>query len=56
MEFLQILFEDKGIVDNREPLASFSIPLVEGTFGLFAPDITPWKQLAIVSSCSLGNS
>jgi hypothetical protein len=49
MEFMKSLFEDKGIVDYREPLASFSIPAIEGTFGLFAPDITPWKQLAIVS-------
>jgi hypothetical protein len=52
--FLQSLFEDKAIVDNREPLLTFSIPRVEGTFGLFAPETTAWKQLAIVSA-SLGS-
>jgi hypothetical protein len=49
MAFLQSLFVDKAIVDSREPIFSFSIPNVEGTFGIFAPEITAWKQLAIVS-------
>lgn len=47
--FLQGLFGEEAIVDNREPLFTFWIPHVDGTFGLFAPDPNAWKLLAIVS-------
>lgn len=48
--WIQSLFEDKAIVDHREPFATFQIPNVEGTFGVFAPEIKPWQQLLTVSS------
>ena len=49
--FLKGMFSEKCIVDDRDPLLRFTMPLlVDDTteFGLFAPKFEPWKQLAIV--------
>ena len=49
--FLKGMFSDKCIVDDRDPLMRFTMPLLvdETTeFELFAPKFEPWKQLAIV--------
>jgi len=44
MDFLKRCFEENYIVDDREPLATFQIPHVEGDFSLFAPSLGPWTQ------------
>jgi hypothetical protein len=49
MDFLKGVFEENYNVDDREPLASFQIPNVEGDFSLFAPSLGPWKQQLIFS-------
>ena len=47
-DYLKSLFANKAIVDEREALYTFTLPNVDGTFGLFAPDPTAWTQLALV--------
>jgi hypothetical protein len=49
ISFLQNLFQEKYIVDDRSPLVTFSLPLVdnEKTFGLFVPTVEPWIQLSL---------
>ena len=44
MDFLKRCFKENYIVDDREPLATFQIPHVEGDFSLFAPSLGPWTQ------------
>jgi len=41
------LFEDNFDVDDREPIATFGIPNIDGDFSLFAPKIGPWLQLVL---------
>ena len=41
------LFEDNFDVDDREPIATFGIPNINGDFSLFAPKIGPWLQLVL---------
>jgi hypothetical protein len=42
------LFADKLDVDDREPLTTFQIPGVEGSFELFPPKAVFWIQLTVV--------
>jgi hypothetical protein len=53
MEFIKTLFADKLLGDEREPVAVFSIPGLEGQFGLYAPRWEPWKQLILVGGMDL---
>lgn len=39
---------DKLTTDEREPLTTFEIPGLEGTFGLYAPRGEVWKQLLLL--------
>lgn len=43
------LFADKLVEDTREPLTTFEIPGLDGTFGLFPPTLGIWQQLLYVS-------
>lgn len=45
---------DQGLVDDREPLLTVAIPGLEGLWGLYAPNFSPWKNLAIVSKRTIG--
>src|SRR5210317_2241134 len=42
---LQKAFEQKFIVDDREPVATFSLPFSEAKWELLAPRIEPWIQM-----------
>lgn len=53
MDIWNVIFSDKLDVDDREPVASFQIPGVEGEFGLYPPRLVFWIQLTIVSSSML---
>ena len=44
---LQKAFEQKFIVDDREPLATFSLPFSETKWQLLAPRIEPWLQMLL---------
>lgn len=65
-EFLQSIFEEKYVVDDREPLFNFTIPgyydLDDGderpiVFGLFPPSGGLWKQVVAVRGvCPRHNS
>lgn len=43
------LFADKLVDDTREPFATFEVPGVDGTFGIFPPTLGIWQQLLYVS-------
>ena len=43
------LFLDDLVEDTRDPLLSFTIPGLDGDFGLFAPQWEIWRQLVAVS-------
>jgi hypothetical protein len=49
LETLQGLFADKLIEDDREPIATFELPLFSGEsgllWGLYAPKLHLWHQL-----------
>jgi len=47
IKFLQRLFNDDFIVDDREPFVTFQIASIEGEFSLFAPKAEPWKLLVL---------
>lgn len=47
VQFLQSLFEDDLIVDDRSPVWTGQLPLLTGTYALYAPNPEGWKQLAI---------
>lgn len=46
----QTLFADKLKEDTREPLATFEIPGLDGTFGLYPPVMGVWQQALLVST------
>lgn len=48
-EFLKEIFQEKFIVDKREPIATFGIPYVDGRFALLSPCFGPWQQLIVLS-------
>jgi len=48
-DFLKEIFQENFIVDNREPIATFGIPYVDGRFALLGPCLGPWKQLIVFS-------
>ena len=42
------LFDDK-LVDNRDPwISGLHVPIIDGSFTVFAPEPGPWIQLAAV--------
>ncbi|KAG7369048.1 membrane bound O-acyl transferase family protein [Nitzschia inconspicua] len=45
--YLQSLFEEKMIVDDRTPVWRGQLPLLTGEFELYVPNAEGWKQLAI---------
>ena len=49
LESVAHLFSEKLTNDPREPIVAFEIPGFDGSFGLFAPLLEPWKQLLLVS-------
>jgi hypothetical protein len=53
MEVIKSLFADKLMSDDRELVALFSIPGLEGQFGLYAPLWEPWKQVISVGEIHL---
>ena len=51
LETLKSVFADKLIDDDREPIATFELPLVEGSmWALYPPKLHLWHQLIMVSS------
>lgn len=57
MSFFKSFFEDKLIVDTRDPwLNGIEIPGVAGSFDVLAPLPDPWLQLAAVRSRGLHTS
>ena len=46
----QTLFANKLVKNDttREPLTTFEIPGVDGTFGFFPPTLEIWQQLLMV--------
>ena len=42
------LFAEKLVTDERDPVLYFSVPGVDGTWGLFAPLSEHWRQLILV--------
>lgn len=44
-ELLDSIFEEKYIVDDREPFLQFHIPSVDGEFSVYAPKIGMLLQL-----------
>ena len=47
------LFAEKLLTDERNPVVVFSVPRIEGTWGLFLPLLEHWRQLILVSSYCL---
>jgi hypothetical protein len=47
VKFLQSLFEDDVIVDDRTPVWTGKLPLLTGQYELYVPNPEGWKQLAI---------
>jgi len=48
LSFVQDLFANKLLEDDREPFINFQIPGMEGEFGVLAPKIEFWLQLGYV--------
>ena len=48
MDILKDLFADKLDVDDRDPVATFQIPGVDGSFELLPPKVIFWVQLTVV--------
>lgn len=48
LHYLGDLFPDKCIVEDREPVATFGIPGMEGTFGLLPPKPKFWVMTIVV--------
>jgi hypothetical protein len=48
LAYLQGFFEDKLMVDNREPWIEFDLPGTTDRYGLYAPGGELWKQIIVV--------
>ena len=46
METLKVLFADKLVEDDREPL--FTVSVLDAKWGIFAPQFALWQQLIFV--------
>ena len=42
------LFAEKLVMDGRDPAISFSVPGIDGKWGIFAPLWEHWRQLILV--------
>lgn len=49
LAYLQGFFDDKLMIDNREPWIEFVVPGTTDKYGLFAPGVELWKQIVLVS-------
>ena len=45
--FLQSVFEENYIADDRDPFFQFHVPSIDGEFSVYAPNVELWKQLLI---------
>mmetsp|Transcript_1605 Transcript_1605/g.3326 ORF Transcript_1605/g.3326 Transcript_1605/m.3326 type:complete len:415 (+) Transcript_1605:83-1327(+) len=46
-QLLQKAFEEKFIVDDREPVLTFKLPFSDSEWGVLAPRSGPWLQMAL---------
>jgi hypothetical protein len=53
--YLGDMFPDKCILEDREPVATFGIPGVEGTFGLLPPKPIYWVMMILVRAAAYGH-
>lgn len=45
--FIQSVFEENYIADDRDPFFQFHVPSIDGEFSVYAPNVELWKQLLI---------
>ena len=56
LHYLSDVFADKCIVEDREAVATFGIPGLEGTFGLLPPKPIFWIMTIVVRADAIGRA